>query len=81
MYYRYYEEFGPPMGHRVSRHYGVRTDRYKLIYYNKLEEWELFDLLSDPHELVNVHGDPAYADVVRDLQAELRDLRAELEDD
>ena len=80
MYYRYYEEFGPPLGHSVSMHYGVRTDRYKLIYYNKLNEWELFDLQSDPYELVNVYSDPAYANVVGELKTELDDLRTGLDD-
>jgi arylsulfatase A-like enzyme len=80
MYYRYYEEIGPPLGHNVNMHYGVRTDRHKLIYYNKLNEWELFDLQSDPYELVNVYSDPAYANVVDDLKTELDDLRTKLDD-
>jgi hypothetical protein len=38
MYYRYYHY---PMHHRVQPHYGVRTERYKLIYFNKIGQWEL----------------------------------------
>ena len=45
MYYRYYHY---PMHHRVQPHYGVRTERYKLIYFNKIDQWELFDLQKDP---------------------------------
>ncbi len=91
MYYRYWM-------HRphfnVAAHFGVRTDRYKLIYYYGLPlgaagaldeptppEWELFDLQKDPAEMNNVYDDPAYADVVNELKAELRRLREELEDD
>ena len=43
-------------------------------------EWELFDLEKDPHEMQNVYGDPAYADVVVELKAELERLRDELAD-
>ena len=36
----------------VKRHYGVRNDRWKLIhFYNDIDQWELYDLQEDPHEL------------------------------
>ena len=42
LYYHYYEY---PGFHMVKRHYGVRTDRYKLIhFYYDIDEWELYDL-------------------------------------
>jgi arylsulfatase A-like enzyme len=78
MYYRYYDY---PGAHRVQPHYGVRTDRYKLIYFNKIDQWELFDLKKDPRELKSVYADPAYADAVRDLKAELDKLKKELKDE
>jgi arylsulfatase A-like enzyme len=81
MYYRYYMHLAH---HNVYAHYGVRTERYKLIYYYmetpEPPTWELFDLESDPHELNNVFADPAYATVRSQLQAELHRLRAELGD-
>jgi arylsulfatase A-like enzyme len=77
LYYHYYEYPGP---HKVRPHYGVRTDRYKLIYYYTVEEWELFDLEKDPHELQNVYDAPSYADVVEDLKQELRALRDQYDD-
>ncbi len=45
-YYHYYEY---PAPHHVRPHYGVVTDRYKLIhYYNTdVDEWELMDLQKD----------------------------------
>jgi arylsulfatase A-like enzyme len=78
MYYRYYHY---PQDHRVQPHYGVRTSRYKLIYFNKIDQWELYDLESDPHELKNVYADPAHAETVKTLKAELYRLKKELKDD
>jgi len=80
MYYRYYEELGAPLASNVQQHWGVRNDRYKLIYFNKLKEWELFDLQADPDELNNVYNDPAYAAVVSELKEEIICQQAELED-
>ncbi len=77
IYYHYWEF---PAVHMVNRHYGVRTDRYKLIHYYQLKEWELFDLAKDPYELKSVHADPAYADTVKKLEAELKRLQAKYKD-
>jgi arylsulfatase A-like enzyme len=78
MYYHYYEY---PAVHSVKRHYGVRTQRYKLIhFYNDIDEWELYDLRKDPREMKNVYDDPAYTDVVKKLKAELRRLRTKFKD-
>jgi arylsulfatase A-like enzyme len=71
-YYHYYEYPGP---HAVHRHYGVRTDRYKLIHFYQLDEWELFDLKQDPREMQSVYGDEAYADVVKERKAEVDRLQ------
>jgi len=78
VYYHYYEF---PGAHSVRRHYGIRTERYKLIYFYNLDEWELFDLKKDPQEMKSVYADPAYADVVKDLKKQLTDLRTQYEDD
>lgn len=72
-YYHYYEY---PAVHMVHRHYGVRTDRHKLIYFYGLNEWELYDLAKDPREMRNIYEDPAYAETVKELKAELDRLRA-----
>jgi len=78
MYYHYYEY---PAVHSVKRHYGVRTQRYKLIhFYHDIDEWELYDLRKDPREMKNVYDDAAYADIIKDLKAELKRLRDELKD-
>jgi len=78
MYYRYYDFPGPHDGHK---NLGVRTNRYKLIFYNELDEWELFDLKKDPHELKSVYDDPAYAKAVKWLKAELKRLKKQYGDD
>src|SRR5690606_293510 len=78
LYYHYYEY---PGIHAVKRHYGVRTDRYKLIhFYYDIDEWELYDLETDPDELVNVYDNPAYADVRATLHARLKELREQYGD-
>jgi arylsulfatase A-like enzyme len=82
-YYAYYEYQQP---HHVIPHYGVVTDRYKLVrcYVPKLEGkpdpdyWELYDREKDPNELKNFYADPAYAETVKQLHAELERLRKEL---
>lgn len=72
LYYRYYEF---PIWHHVYPHEGVRTERYKLIRYYTLGQWELFDLAVDPGELESVYGDPGYAEVQKRLKRKLRQLR------
>ena len=73
IYYTYYEY---PSIHMVKRHYGVRTSRYKLIhFYYDVDEWELYDLEKDPHEMKSVYNDPAYADIRNDLHQKLDGLR------
>ena len=66
--------------HNVPRHYGVVTDRYKLLHcYQPDDYWELFDLETDPHELKSVYEDAGYAEVRERLEKELSRLRKELE--
>lgn len=74
-YYHYYEA-GPP--HNVTPHYGVRTERYKLIrFLAPVDAWELYDLFTDPHEVRNLYGQRGYEELTQRLKAELARLRAE----
>lgn len=49
-------------------------------FYNDIDKWELYDLQSDPDELKNLYPDAQYADVVQELKAELKRLRAHYKD-
>jgi hypothetical protein len=77
-YYHYYEY---PGSHMVKRHYGISTERYKLIhYYYDIDEWELYDIQTDPLEMKNVYNDPAYASIKSDLHTRLEQLRIKYKD-
>lgn len=91
MYYRYWEH--DDSYHHVWANYGVRTERYKLIYYyadglglpntsaRTFEpEWELFDLVEDPKEMCSVHYDPAYSAIRADLEQRLEQAQKEVGD-
>ena len=78
VYYTYYEY---PSVHMVKRHYGVATDRYKLIhFYYDINEWELYDLEEDPNEMNSVYDNPEYAEVQEQMHQRLTELRAEYGD-
>jgi arylsulfatase A-like enzyme len=91
MYYRYWMHLDSI--HRVGAHYGIRTERFKLIHYHgqgcgqpgaadepRRPEWELFDLAADPHEQRSVYHDPDYAGVVGELTVQLHRLQEEVGD-
>lgn len=78
LYYHFYEY---PAEHMVKRHYGVRNDRWKLIhFYNDIDQWELYDLQEDPHELRNLYGLPEYAAPRREMTEELVRLQTQYGD-
>lgn len=76
LYYHFYDY--PAVG-MVRKHYGIRTDRYKLIHwYGKgsgsdpdIDSWELFDLKKDPTELKNVYNSEKYRRIKQDLTVDL----------
>ena len=71
IYYEYFE-----VGiHAVEPHYGVRTDRYKLMHFHRVDEWELYDLPNDPDEVHNLYGLPEVEELTAELKAELTRLR------
>ena len=78
VYYHYYEY---PIWHKVQPHYGVKTDRYKLMhFYYSMDEWELYDLKTDPNEMRNIYAE-APAELIESLKKELESLRKEYKDD
>ena len=77
LYYHFYEY---PAEHMVKRHYGIRTERYKLIhFYNDIDTWELYDLQEDPSEMHNLYGDPRYRKVQKKLHKKLVEIRRKYE--
>lgn len=79
MYYHYYEY---PKWHNVQPHYGIRTDRDKLIhFYYNVDIWEFYDLKEDPHELVNQFNNPEYHDLIAELKVKLNEQQKKYSDD
>ena len=79
IYYHYYEY---PSVHMIPRHYGIRTERYKLMHFYQFgNEWELYDLQSDPDELQNLYGKKGTGKLAADLKKQLRGLQKNYEDD
>ena len=79
IYYHYYEY---PKWHQVQPHYGIRTDRYKLIhFYYDIDVWELYDLQEDSNELSNLYDDPAQSALIASLKEELKRLQVQYGDD
>lgn len=78
LYYHFYEY---PAEHAAKRHYGIRTERYKLIhFYNDIDSWELYDLREDPMEMNNLYGKEGYDEVSASLHTALRELQERYDD-
>lgn len=78
LYYHFYEY---PAEHMVKRHYGVRTEKYKLIhFYNDIDQWELYDLKNDPQELHNLYDNKNYDSIVTDLKQQMFSLQEQYND-
>jgi uncharacterized sulfatase len=102
VYYRYWMHMAH--GHNNPAHFGLRTNRYKLIFFygrdftdvhdgkrrtdhggNRYHPdtpaaWELYDLETDPAEMVNQYGNSEYASVVAELKAMLLEMRENLDE-
>ena len=77
-YYHYYEY---PAEHSVKRHYGIRTADCKLIhFYNDIDQWEMYDMVSDPKEMKNVYDDPAYAEKRAAMHEMLKKVQEQYQD-
>ena len=71
VYYQFFES-----GWGVPQHYGIRTKTHKLIHFlSEPENWELYDLENDPHEMVNLYNDPVSEPLMQDLKSRLAELR------
>ena len=76
IYYHYYEE-----GFGATPHYGVRTDRFKLMhFYGPIDSWELYDLNTDPTEMNNIYNDMKNEPIVSELKQKLALLKEQYAD-
>lgn len=67
------EDAGPAKAWLVrARHTDPWRAHFEWVY-GKRPRHELYDLVKDPHETTNVADDPAYADVLADLEDRLMD--------
>lgn len=79
VYYHYYEY---PAEHSVKRHYGIRTNDFKLIhFYNDIDQWEMYDVKKDPKEMSNIFDSEEYASTRESLLNLLRDVQKQYGDD
>ena len=92
MYYRYW--LNADRAHNVTAHYGIRDNRYKLIFYygqalgmsnartsNTTPEWEFYDLQSDPMEMNNQYNNPDYKEIIRKMKLELIKIKKQYKDE
>ncbi len=69
IFYEYYWERAFP---QTPTTFGVRTNRYKYIFYHGVWDTnELYDLQNDPHEMHNLINDKKYAGLVNKLEDDL----------
>ncbi len=76
LYYHFYEN----QEHKVAKHIGVRTDRYKLIYFYEKNEWEMYDLQRDKNEMRNIYNDPSYSKVQKMMKEKLDEMKRQYQD-
>jgi N-acetylglucosamine-6-sulfatase len=90
IYYRYWMHLAH---HDVPAHYGIRTRDFKLIFFYGLPlnakgakqevtpaGWELYDLRKDPYEMRNVYSESSYTETVKQLKAQLAQLKQDCGD-
>ena len=71
IFYEYYWEYSFP---QTPTMFAIRTDQYKYIhYYGLWTQNELYDLRSDPDEMNNLIGDPAFAHISKQFSTQIFD--------
>lgn len=76
-----YEFYEYPAEHCARKHRGIRTSDWKLIHFwEQPEEWELYDLRTDPDETHNLAARREQSGRIRELKARLAELRREVGD-
>jgi arylsulfatase A-like enzyme len=77
VYYHYYDDDGE---HNVAKHVGVRTNRYKLIWYYENDESELYDLVKDKQELHNLYNDSRFKKIKNEMKLKLKEMEIKYKD-
>lgn len=88
-YYRYWMHMAHNLA--VPAHFGIRSDRYKLIFFYGYDEegsknnrtppaWEFYDLKTDPFEMKNLYADTDHQDLIAEMKSELMKERERLEE-
>ncbi len=85
-YYRYWMHMAHNL--QVPAHFGIRSDRYKLIFFYGANAngrgrrtpaaWEFYDLQVDPQEMQNEYGNPKYGQTIAEMKVQLKETREEL---
>ena len=70
IFYAYYN--------RSPKHWGIRTDRYKLIRFPDTEVVEFYDLQEDPQEMYNRGSEPGYRKQIATTQKQLNSIMTEV---
>ena len=65
----------------MRAHYGVKQGRYKLMrFYGDIDQWEFYDLQTDPNEMRNRIDDPRMKDEIARMKDKLEELRRQYRD-
>ena len=87
VYYRYWMHLAHSL--KVPAHFGIRGDRYKLIFFygctpkgakQTPAAWEFYDLKNDPFEMHNLYANPEYREIIAKMKAELKRTREDLDE-
>lgn len=92
VYFRYWMHLAHR--HHNPAHYGIRTDKWKLIFYYGLgldasgassektpSGWELYDMENDPKELHNLYGDSSCQEIISELKERMIQLKEQYKDE
>jgi hypothetical protein len=77
LYYHFYEY---KADHTVLQHLGIRGERYKLIYFYTVNEWDFYDLQEDPQEQHNLIRSATHQSLITKMKKDLVALRKQYED-
>ena len=67
--------------HKVAKYVALATQRYKIIFYYELNEWELFDLQKDPTESLNLAQSNKHAKLLVEMKSKLAHKMESIQED